>query len=189
MRSLVLLLLAACTATAADRPASSDSPTRDAVEPAAAEPAAVAPADAVPAKASAPRLAAGFDTVLLCTEIPATGGRLGDPTFGMTESDPPAPSVVGAVAYSFGNVPDLRVAGMRSDLVAIGGVDLGGARIAAGATLEDIDALAIAGCGEVQRNEGANVIECLDGDVTVTFAVGAIGRGPVQVGARSTACQ
>lgn len=179
MRSFLFLLIAACTATTADRPAPSDQPTPIATAPTAA-------------KSVAPKLAASFDTALLCTEIPATGALLGDPTFGMTESYPPAPSVVGAVTYSFGKVPEMRVAGMRAVLGALGDVDFAGARIAADASLDDIAALKLAGCGDVQHNDGGDVIECVAGDVTVIFASGGVVPKPVpnsvQVSARSTAC-
>lgn len=170
---MLLLLLAACTATSADRPAPSDQPT---------------PAPVAAAKPTAPKLAASFDTALLCTNISATGALLGDPTFGITESYPPAPSTVGAVTYSFGKVPEMLVAGMRADLAALGGIEFAGARIAADASLDDIAALKLAGCGDVQHNEGGNVIECTAGDVTVTFAQGGVVPGPVQVSAHSSAC-
>lgn len=175
MRTLLLAaLMAGCTARA---------------DHAAPTPSPAGPATAVPAATiAAPRLSADFDTALLCTNILETGKRLGDPDFGMTESDPPAPSTVGAVTYRFGNEPRLLVAGMHAELRALGSITFGGRTIPASATLDEIAAMRLEGCGALQINEGANAIECRVGEVHVTFATGSIGDAPLEVSARHDAC-
>lgn len=174
MRSLFLgLLLVACTASA-DRSA-------------APGPAATTPVT-TPAS-SAPKLAASFDTALLCTDIDATGKLLGDPTFGTTESDPPAPSKVGAVVYRFGNEPRLLVAGMSADLPALGKIHFAGHEIAADASMDAIAAMNLEGCGALQHLDGGDAIECAVGDVQVTFARGPVAVAQVQVSARHAGCR
>jgi hypothetical protein len=182
MRTLLLAaLLAGCTARA-DHAAPTPTPSPATVAPATAAPATVA------ASAAAPRLADSFDTALLCTNILETGKRLGDPNFGMTESDPPAPSTVGAVTYRFGNEPRLLVAGMRAELRTLGPVTFGGRTIPSSATLDEIAAMQLDGCGALQHNEGGNVVECRVGDVHVTFGVGSIRDTALEVSAWHDAC-
>jgi hypothetical protein len=152
----------------------------------------VTPATVTPATTAhppaAPRLAADFDSALLCTNILETGKRLGDPNFGMTESDPPAPSTVGAVTYRFGGEPRLLVAGMRAELRALGPVTFGGRTIPSSATLDEIAAMQLEGCGALQHNEGGNVVECSVGEVHVTFGVGSIRDAALEVSAWHDAC-
>lgn len=170
MRTLLLAaLLAGCTARA---------------DHAAPTPSPAAPAATI----AAPRLSADFDTALLCTNILETGKRLGDPNFGMTESDPPAPSTVGAVTYRFGGEPRLLVAGMRAELRALGPVTFAGRTIPSSATLDEIAAMQLEGCGALQINEGANAIECRVGEVHITFATGSIRDAALEVSAWHDAC-
>jgi hypothetical protein len=169
---LLAALIAACTARADH---ATPTPT----------PAATPPATA---SVAAPKLAANFDTALLCTNILATGKLLGDPSFGMTESDPPAPSTVGAVTYAFGNEPRLLVSGMSAGLPALGSIAWAGHTIAATASLQEIAAMHLDGCGEIIIAEGGNTLECRAGEVHVTFAKGSIEHAVVQVSARHDAC-
>lgn len=178
MRTLLLAaLLTACTARADTTP----TPTTSSATTPVTTP--------QPTVAAPPRLSAEFDTALLCSNILETGKRLGDPTFGMTESDPPAPSTVRGVTYRFGGEDRLVVHGMHADLSALGGITLRGRAIPAAATLEEIASMRIDGCGALQINEGANAIECRVGDVQVTLAQGSIGAAPIVVSALSDACR
>jgi hypothetical protein len=97
---------------------------------------------------------------------------------------------VGAIEYSFGGEMRLAVVELRAPLSAVGPLSLAGHTIAADATLEAIAGAQIPGCAPIEHLEGGSIVECRDGDVTVTLSRGGPrADAPLQVSlARTAGC-